>query len=335
MKNFIYTTRNIDGSLKQNSLGAADRDTAIAILKSRGIVPLKLEEATPGAKISSRVVSQKKSSNSQRRLQFLVVLTLIVVVAAGLWFYFRSTEHPAPVIETIPPKKEPSVTAPVAKPKQQPPVKPAVIKEEDEAIEVIPPEPANTEQIAVTKPKTAPDNTATNKPRRRPGARILTKDGKEISKPRPEIKTHTDRYLWAMVNSRNSGLIPVSKMHVMADFEKALNTPIEIMPDDTEEDIAAKQNVEELKKDLKKWMDQGNSLEDALDIIQTERAVIYEYRQTAQRTLFSLVKEGKMAEAAEFQQKVNEELAKENVQPLYVPEKLIQIGEENARQPDQ
>lgn len=333
MKNFIYTTRNIDGSLKQNRLSAADRDAAIAILKSRGIVPLKLEEATPGAKISSRVVSQKKSSHNQRRLQFLVALTAIVVVAAGLWLYFRSSAHHAPVIETAPPKKETPV-ATVAKPTKQTPVKP-VVTQAVETVVATAPEVAHTEQIAVIKPQTAPDNTSTNKPRRRPGARILTKDGKEISKPRPEIKTHTDRYLWAMVNSRNSGLIPVSKMHVMADFENALNTPIEIMPDDTEEDIAAKQNVEELKKDLKKWIDQGNSIEDAIEIIQNERAVIYEYRQTAQKTLFSLVKEGKMAEAAEFQQKVNAELAKENVQPLYVPEKLIQLGEEKTQQADQ
>jgi predicted nucleic acid-binding Zn-ribbon protein len=125
-------------------------------------------------------------------------------------------------------------------------------------------------------------------------------------------------------------MIPVAVPHVKRDFTNALNARIEIRPDDTPEDIAAKQGVEQLKQEIKTLLDEGHALEDVIQVIQRERNTLAEYRRGVQQTLFQLVREGRMEEAATYQEAANQELSKENAAPLYVPDKLLEIGEQKA-----
>ena len=331
MKTFTYSAREPGGAVRRGTLQAQDRAAAVAALRGQGVVPLTLEEgpAGMGTAVGGRVGPQRT------RLIALAAGALVAVVAGGM-LLLRGAPRPQP--------EKPSAVAPIAVPVQAvalprdsgappaaetvaaAPVQSAGATEAAGSAAVAgAADPASAAAQAVVSP--APTNPP---PRRRPGVRITDKDGNEMFKPRPEIKTQTDRFLWAVVNSSGTGMIPVAVPHVKRDFTNALNARIEIRPDDTPEDIAAKQGVEQLKQEIKTLLDEGHALEDVIQVIQRERNTLAEYRRGVQQTLFQLVREGRMEEAATYQEAANQELSKENAAPLYVPDKLLEIGEQKA-----
>jgi polyhydroxyalkanoate synthesis regulator phasin len=120
--------------------------------------------------------------------------------------------------------------------------------------------------------------------------------------------------------------IPVSAFHVERDFAKALSEKIAIMPTDTEEDIANKQRVEELKAEIDGLTKQGVKMVDIIKTLQQESNLSAEARRQVQRDLNNLVKEGKIDEAGVFADKVNAEMKAENIEPVYVHPKLLEQG---------
>lgn len=332
MKTFTYSAREPGGSVRRGTLQAQNRAAAVSALRGQGVVPLTLEEGPAGERAAGG------RDRPRRPLPIALAAAALVAVVAGVILLFQGGLRPKP--------EKPSAAAPVSVPVKAvaqprdsgvPPVKGIegavpVQSVEATATEVVgagavagAAEPAPAEAKTVVSPP--PTNPL---PRRRPGVRITDKDGNELFKPRPEIKTQTDRFLWAILNPRGSGMVPVSVPHVKRDFTNALNTRIEIRPDDTPEDIAAKQGVEQLKQEIKTLLDEGHALEDVIQLIQRERNSLAEYRRGVQQTLFQLVREGKLEEAAAYQEAANEELGKENAAPLYVPDKLLEIGEQKA-----
>lgn len=330
MKTFRYTAREPGGSVRQGTLEARDRAAAVTALRADGVVPLSLQEGAAAVSPGARLLA--------RRPLILALAAVIVVAVAAVVLLRRAPQEVAAPTEAVVPA--PAVTVPARvttiPPARVTDVTPAAPRPAAGAVEA----PDEAEPVVAGQPPSEAEATEPPPPRRRPGVRVTDKDGNELFKPRPEIKTQTDRFLWAIVNSKGSGMIPVSVPLIKRDFEQALQASIEHMPDDTPEDIAAKQGVEQLKQEIGALMAEGHTLDDIILVIQRERNALADYRRGAQQTFFNLVREGKLEEAAAYQKATNQELAKESVAPLYVPDKLLEAGikkaEENeAAQPPQ
>jgi hypothetical protein len=75
---------------------------------------------------------------------------------------------------------------------------------------------------------------------------------------------------------------------------------------------------------------EGHKLVDVIHMLQNESNAVFEYRRGLQNTLFTLVKEGKLEEAAIYQKFANQELATAKASPIYVPEILVEAGKKIA-----
>lgn len=173
----------------------------------------------------------------------------------------------------------------------------------------------------------APEEVPKDKPKRRAGARVVDKDGNDVFKPRPELKTKTDKFLFAILSRpMGAGRVVLTTYKIDDDFKKALEAPIEIMPTDTDDEIAIKQEVEGWKEWLKEQVDSGVPVAELLEDLKSQVNLAAEAHAFARRKLYKMVKEGNMDAALDYLDTINAQFEKEGVLPLHIPEKLFDRG---------
>jgi hypothetical protein len=328
---YHYTAREKDGTVRQGSLMAQNWGAAVAALRVQGVVPLSLVEGDAKTMRNSRSLL-----HSMSRI-VVGVAVVLVLIAASLLLVNRSQPEKVGAtsskVEPVPGKSERvKVVSTGTRAGYIVPVS---------AVTSIPfvtqdPSGSGVADVSTSQPAVQAQaeggviNVRPPRPPRRPGVRILDQDGKEINKPRPEFKTQTDRLLWAVLNSKGVRMIPLAPMLTEFDFAKALREKVEIMPDDTPDDIANKEDIERLKQEINGMRQEGHKLVDVIHMLQNESNAVFEYRRGLQNTLFTLVKEGKLEEAAIYQKFANQELATAKASPIYVPEILVEAGKKIA-----
>ncbi|MBQ7190178.1 MAG: hypothetical protein IJR99_12250 [Kiritimatiellae bacterium] len=160
---------------------------------------------------------------------------------------------------------------------------------------------------------------------RRPGVRVTDRDGNEVFKRRPELKTRTDRFLFGCVTKpMGSGFAVLSTYRLDEDFRAALAEKIAVLPDDDEETIAAKEEVEALKREIAGSLREGESPASVLAEIQTRYAAAARERSEARRELYRLLKEGKVDDAVAFLDRKNAEFDEAGIMRLHIPQKLAE-----------
>lgn len=171
------------------------------------------------------------------------------------------------------------------------------------------------------------------KPKRRAGVRVVDKDGNDVFKPRPELKTKTDKFLFSILSRpMGAGRVVLTTYKIEEDFLKSLEAPVDIMPTDTDDEIAIKREIEGWKQWLKEQMDEGVPLVELMEDLKAQVNLAAEEHAFARRKLYKLVKEGKMEEALDYLDTVNATFEKEGVLPLHIPQRLFDRGVEKAEE---
>jgi len=315
MKEFDYTVRDKSGSLVNGTIRASDRLSAITALKGKGQIPVEVKESSGGgtAILTPSALFRKK-----------VIIAVGVVFGVILLWQIIDFKSLASTMKVgrVPQKHDKTKSI----------EKRSVVGGEKIINE-------STNKVALTSVRaTVPGEDrgktlgVTNAPPRRPGVHVLTKDGQEVFHPRHELKTQTDRFLWAVVNSKGTKYIPVSVMHVEKDFEKALSEKIEILPTDTPDDVANKEKVEQVKSQINDMLKRGYKLSDIIRAIQNDQNAATEIRREVRKELFSLIREGKLDDAEKLNKAANDEFGVEKIEPVYAPPELLQIGLEKANE---
>ena len=152
----------------------------------------------------------------------------------------------------------------------------------------------------------------------------LMKNGKKAQHVRelPSIwETTTDGMIAGLLagNAKHADLPPLPPMSTLAadrEFIKSLETPIEILKDDTEEVKAIKMIVRAARKDIKKRMDAGEHFKDILSehhAILNDNGVI---RKDAIDGLLEVRRNGSADDVNVYVTAVNQQLEKLGISPI-------------------
>jgi hypothetical protein len=318
---FDYTTRDKNGALLRGTIQATDRSAALKLLQAKDLIPISVTDSLgqgSGMGFPSRP--------SYRVMAIMIAAVLVISSLLIAWWVVSGNRNQktnmAKVNQPILVQKgKPSSSAKVSA--QEVPVAKTVQTNVSDTNVIVFSERSKQGQTMIS---------TTNPPARRAGVRVLTKDGKEVFHPRDEIKTQTDRFLWAVVNSKGTKYIPVSITHVERDFEKALKEKILILNTDTPEDVANKAKIEQVKQEINEMLKQGNKLPDIIRAIQEDQNTATALRREVREKLFTLIKEGNIEEATKFQKDVNIELEVDQIEPVFAPPKLLEMGVEKAEE---
>ena len=319
MRMFDYTTRDKNGALLRGTIQATDRSAALQLLLAKGLIPISVTDS------SGQGSGSGFSNRPSYRVMSIAIGTVLVISSLIIaWWVVSGNKHQKTNTAKVHPpilaqKGKPSPSAKVSA--QKVPVEKPIQANVSDTNATVLSERSSQGQTMIS---------TTNPPVRRAGVRVLTKDGKEVFHPRDEIKTQTDRFLWAVVNSKGMKYIPVSVTHVQRDFEHALKEKISILDTDTPEEVANKAKVEKVKQEINEMLKKGNKLPDIIRAIQQDQNSATELRREVREKLFTLIKEGNIEEATKFQKAVNEELGVDQIEPVFAPPKLVEIGMEKA-----
>ena len=249
---------------------------------------------------------QRKKSNSKILLAAVAILT---IVAALLILKKPKTTAVEEVTTTTRPK---ATTVGVDVPKD------ASVKD-------------GADEVRVATSVDAPDETTVvvteaikeEKPKRQAGIKVLNKDGNEVFKPHPELKTRTDKFLFSILRRPlGAGKTVLSVYKLEEDFKKSLEAPVEVLETDTDEEKAVKMELEGFKQELAERMKEGESVVALLEDLQAQVNYAAEEHALARRSLYALIKEGDFDAAEIFLEKTNKRFEEEGILKLHVPEKL-------------
>ena len=305
MKNYAYTAKDATGALTRGILSAADRAAALETLRSRGLMPVKVEE-TSAAPTGRR--------NVPPRVLAYAAMALILL-AGGVWLALsrRGADENAPV--------SPAATAPKT-PIKSPPSPAAVdVPQTAEGAAEQPVMPASTPKGP--RPTPAVPTVVPTATRSVPSAATTEEPPEEEEKKKePLFKFETEQML-ALYATPGMNVPPTP---FSPDFEQdmleSLKTDIVITSDDTPEDIQKKELVAWMKDDLRKHIANGGSVEEFFTIIEKRQEEEAERLQEARRLIYLVDKEGNTRETQEAHRALNEALKEKGIAPLPLPGNL-------------
>lgn len=134
----------------------------------------------------------------------------------------------------------------------------------------------------------------------------------------------SDVYISRLVNSTpGHAIIGTMNYDRFAEqFKKSLSTPITIDEDDTPEEVAAKQNVMETRKELKRMLDDGEDIAQVMRETEAELRRLYNYRHNLSQELASTFRERKFNadDMQDYVTAANKILSDNGMEPLKHPE---------------
>ena len=268
--------------------------------------------------MDKRITTSRRGKRVPDRLWVAVVACFSIAAATVIYFAFRSKTPDGEVNVEKPKVKVATVKPHVAEPKAG----------KDEASTAETPkmssEPPPEEVAPVQVEKSPEEGEVPGEPPRRAGARVLDKDGNDVFKPRPELKTRTDKFLFSVLRRPfGAGKVNLNIYKLDEDFKKSLEAPVEILETDTEEEKAIKMEIEGYKQELAKRVEAGESIVELLDDIRNEANLAAAEHAEARRKLYELIKNGEFDAAEIYLTAINKRFAEEGVLQLHIPEKLI------------
>jgi len=245
--NFIVTYRAGNGALREERIEAASRAECGAECKRRGIAPIRIAEG------GGRAVSTKPPRGDGRTKPGMwraaVLAAVLAAVAGGAWWWFGHAGR---------------VTLPVEKPKAEKP-KIEKPKAEKPTAKVEPPVETNMPPPNirhVKHPITGADMVVTQKVvKLLPNAsRIGTVYTNNVFRPPKKLyKTFSENYVVGLMRMQSGMPVVGGRLPKNFDeeFKAHLNDPIEILPDDAEEDVRIKERMIEVKKEMARLIKEG------------------------------------------------------------------------------
>ena len=268
---FTVTYRAKDGAMREERIEAASRAECVAECRKRGIAPTGIKEGKgrDGAR-SSRVAARgdvrpPDEKNSKRTTTRWVAAAAVIaaLIGGGVWWWLgREKPQPAPVVKPTKVKVEkPLPRKPAAKPAA--PVETPKPKEEPAPKPVVTNFVNNVWRDEKGRPHYKVARVI------RPGQNTVI-NGKPWKPERP-VFHHPSEVELDVLLSRKPGERIFGEVNWKAferDLPMALADKIEILPDDTPDEVARKQIVMEAKKELLEAIKAG---ENPMEILKSSR----------------------------------------------------------------
>lgn len=316
---FTATYRSSDGSIAKTVIAAHDRAEVTAILRKRGITPIKVDAERASASIVSRV--------SLPTILYISAAIVFVGVGGGVWWWMskgeaktqtsstkrivRPTAHPPPRKITPAPKK---AMPPVKEERSLTPDEKRALRSEEMRANRQPPVRKNIEE--------RPDGSFLYTDSK--GRRICCLEKHEVVDERNKFRSPFKHKVEAYLSNfaiPGQGIPPMPMMKFsLEEIQASLAEPITIdMDKDDEELIAKKQNVQQIKEFLREAIDQGMTFEEFVQKLEerqrTEAALVKE----SKAMILKVLAEGKNEEARELLNALNKNLNANGIPNLRLP----------------
>lgn len=293
---YNYTVRDRTGALQRGSLQAADRASALAKLQREGLTPVSLEQGKP---LAARDMTSRH-----------IALALLALVAAGgavLW-WSRKGAPPRPGVTTTAdtaPRHSSAgkLDAPAAMAERAP---------------VDAGEPDAGERVAADSSK-PPMAVEQPKPRIWGAQKRLEEARKKGRRTEPLFRHETEQMLALYANPGEMvPPVPLSR-HIEEDFLASLDRDIEISEDDTPEDAAKKEMVAWMKADLRKFVEDGGTVQEFFEVLQKRQDEESALTMEARHILYLLAKDGDNEATLKARDELNALLQEKGIAPLPLP----------------
>lgn len=309
MAAFTISYRLPSGGLKSEVIDAADRASALAQMKARGITPVSVKT---GGRVASVSSSAAKPAWIKGAIAGVLVIVLGIVIVLMLLPEKRPVLKPAPVAQ----KQK------VDAPKPAPCVKPVPVEKLDA--------------------KKAPEKTVDNRRAelRRKLKAMPKEDRQELSlqilKEKPldltpttnrPFKTATELHLARIFMTEIGDLppppIPKVPIHDEVHLEEILLADNPIIEGDDAKIQEAKQMVELAKKELRQYIKDGGDADSFIQYYYSKLTSAYQERRDSLREVMRVAKEDPGI-AGEYYRQVNKKLRDKGIKALAVPDKVKQ-----------
>ena len=294
---FTYTYRDRTGASAHGEIDATDRTAAVAALRSRGIVPIKLESGKGRQGCERRPFAtsgQGKGTPVPRWWLWSGVALFAIAVGSSLFWWLHSPRGASTPVEGKPSRQK-SVTDKGKRPEDL---------TRDGADRV-----SQARQIT-NKPKTAsmPQSVQTSDvaSSSAPPPQETNIVAELPEKPAPVFSNVTDQVITMALSPSDGGMPPIPLTPDMEQaFLKSLQTEIVILDTDDEKTRALKQSVKETREEVKRLMDKGMTF---AQIIRDHQRLVNENAKVRQELLLELKRirdSGDIEGAVKFKREMN------------------------------
>ena len=338
---FAVTYRGADGAPVTEAVEAASRAECLAHMKARGVSVLGVKEGNfagkPRKSRDSRASRDSRNSRASRKTSTATIIAIVAVAAIigiGIWWWMgRDKAQPTPEPEI--PKK--AALAKEVKPAAAP--KPEAVTNSSgfRGSDAVVPVPATTDvpkykgvEIVRSAAQTNTDGTVIE--------RVFTADGKShrITHLPPRVFTNPcDEYLAAILTvPKNAPMAPLpdlSHENLEEQFKEAIKTPIEVLPEDSEDVKTAKMLVIAAREEMAALLKNGYKFHEVLMEQQKIAAENLDVRAKVIRELNEIVKSGDSESAREYVRKMNVALQQMGIEGLKLPASMREPEEEKGK----
>lgn len=310
MKNYTYTARDLSGALTKGNLKAADRNAALAELRTRSLVPISVEEG----------IAPKEALRLSVAPRTLVLAGAAVVLVIGALLMMRGrtpeVRQPAATVAVVKPAPLPKATPPQTVEPVKPAASPAIPEPPQPSVEAAPAQPVALQGVVPPKAGKA----ALRPPPKADRVIVPGIRNADTNAPNPyaTFKTKSERMMSMMLSAKPGEMILGVSLgrDFDKDFAASLSNTIEIYPTDTEEMADHKADVAWMKEEMRKMVKEGRSPEELLTTFRDQHNEVATFRSELQRQLSALKKEGKTKEAEDFAKEANKMLEPYGTKPL-------------------
>ncbi|MBQ6010556.1 MAG: hypothetical protein IJL17_18645 [Kiritimatiellae bacterium] len=326
---FTVTYREKDGTRAEIEIEAANRAACLSECKARGITPMGVREG--------RNRGATGHSPKQRLFthHFLLFVAIAVVMAIALWWWLGSRGTTTSTASPAEKPTKPATAKPNLEPKPAPkkPSSPSPVEAVTNAPTVVTNAPMTRRERLIAKYGKEPITV-------RPGGKY--KNGERLPEKRSLFKfaseKEIDRIISAEPGHRIIGRFP--KGFLERDFRKSLEAKIEFTEEDTEEDIARKKRMIDVKEQLRQALDRGEKFDEIMEEARSEVNALADFRDNMIKNLVQLKKSGASEQEIEdYYSAANKMLGEKRIKPLLTPfqirekvEKLRQMREKNSEE---
>lgn len=319
---FTYDYRDENGAKKTEVIEAQNRADCFARLKVRGISPLNVREGG-NRRASTAPASTAGGVRASGVIKGAIAGVLVVAIAIAVYLFVFPSK-PAPVkTPKEPPKKVEQVRKTV--PEKNPPVKRA------EKIAA-----SKNAPVVVEKPKTPWSNIYTNS--RGEEVRV-EKDGTKVTmfkawqRKKEEAKLHpvkrvfrheTEAYMALFLNPAQA-VPPPPDNYTNEQVAQMLADKIEILPDDTEDEVRQKEGVKQFKEELREYIKQGGTFNGYLGELEKRQNMEAGKMFEARKMISEAIEKGNMEEAKELYDAINKHFAEQSMPPVNVAPKYRKL----------
>ena len=310
--NYTAKIRSRSGAVEVVDIEAADRESAIRELKSRGATPLSIVE---GRSPNARKPGQRRNIKTA-----VLVGTALVVAALAAWLLLKPSAEP----KEVPSGTERAQTKHASKPTERP-ASERTPKNDEGAVA--------TQTVAVS---SAPTNTWPKIEKLPNGREIHTnEDGTRVlvlnpidpeaeaerlrNLPPPmfkhEVESALDMYVEPGIE-----MPPLPRDYTNEEVLQALMEPIEIDPEkDDEEAQLHKKTVQQFKEELKEYIKNGGTFAEYMRKLADRQSKEAQMIQESRRMVMKTLDEGKTEEAQQLLDALNKHLSDQGIPSVKMP----------------